>query len=352
MIKYLNKFLLSLLSILLSAGMLFITSEAVLRVLQKGLIEGFKSFFITEPPHSVLGVSDWVISDDELGYRLNPRRPGINALSMREGEIKLPKPLNTKRIVILGDSIPYTGKPTFVDILKDYFKNNNQVEVFNASTPGYTNYQELLFLEKYLLPIQPDIVLLSYVPNDNHKFLHVFDQNANMLFTKEAEESLALHNIFDVIISKSYGLTWLKAMFIKKQDDVHKSASKYWWGDSPDFNTSWKDESWDSVTRQIEKMWSVLNKNNARLLIVSFPLEDQLRLFSANTNDLYILKPQTKIAFISEKRDIPYLDLFPAFYKKYVGKGTQLYTDGLHLTTFGHAVAAEEILAFLNHYMY
>jgi hypothetical protein len=67
-----------------------------------------------------------------------------------------------------------------VDILKNRFIDSS-IEIINASTPGYTTYQELIFFKKYILQTNPDIVILAYVLNDNHKFLHKFDAEGNML---------------------------------------------------------------------------------------------------------------------------------------------------------------------------
>lgn len=266
---------------------------------------------------------------------------------MKDHTVTIPKPPRTKRIVILGDSLPFPGvNPTFVDFLKERYKNETQIEILNASTPGYTDYQELLFLKKYLLPTDPDIVVLCYVMNDNPKFLHQFDPNLDMLFTDEAKVSLQIHGPLDKFVSQSYVLSSLKARLMKPNPDV--SASGFPWDGTLDFNTAWKDESWPDVESQIREMKTILTAQHAQLVIVIFPLMDQLNDTYLGKNRQYVLKPQMKLATLGNTEGIPVLDLFDAFYRG--EKKRQLFVeDGLHLTTDGHRVTADMLFPFLQH---
>ena len=67
---------------------------------------------------------------------------------------------------------------------------NQSIQVINASVPGYTTYQERLFLERDLLQLKPDLVLLQYCVNDNHKFLHMFNTSQRWLVTPKAAKAL------------------------------------------------------------------------------------------------------------------------------------------------------------------
>lgn len=336
-------------SVLLSFFLVFFTSETILRSQQYGFISALRSYFVNKPPYSVLGVSNWVINDDVLGYRYNPKHSGINSLSIPEKEIITPKPAGVKRIIILGDSIPITGNPTFVDLLKQtYQETNNQVEIINASTPGYTNYQELYFLKKYLLQIQPDIVLLSYVLNDNHQFLHLFDEKEEMLLTEEAKNSLEIHNVFDKLVSQSFLLSRFKLGLLEKQKQQIHTQSIFWWDGSAEFNTAWKHESWIDVDTQIQTMNTVLKEQNAKLLIVIFPIESQLDKNLLSINREYVLQPQDEMKRLSQTHMIPYLDLFPIFYKETTKHTSRLFIDGLHLSTAGHQISNTAIYEFFN----
>lgn len=341
----------SIVAIILSIVLIFFACETFMRIHDRGFLNGIKSYFVIEPPYSSLGVNGWVVSDDTLGYRLNPSKPGVNRYSMRDHTIIVPKPAATKRVVILGDSIPFIGDPTFVTRLKYKFKDNPHIEILNASTPGYTNYQELMFLKKYILQIQPDIVILCYVTNDNYKFLQQYDAKYDSLFTQEAKDSLQIHTPLDVFISRSYFLSYLKNVYFEKAQRLKDKKSQYWWDNAKDFDTAWKDSSWPDVDNQIGSMNSLLKSQNARLFITIFPLESQTNRYVLSTNYNYVLKPQRKLAHICEKDNLPCLDLLPFFYKAVNDGHVQLYTDGLHLSDKGHEVTADVLYTFLTQHL-
>jgi lysophospholipase L1-like esterase len=320
------------------------SGEVAFRIKYLGAAGAMQSLVKTTTQPSVLGTSDWVISDPDLNYKFNPARSGVNRLSMLGPDIIIPKPLGLTRIAVLGDSIPATGNPNFVDLLRSKFSNTDRTEVLNAGTPGYTTYQELIFLEKYLIKAEPDIVILSYCLNDNYMFLHHFDTGKNMLWTKEAEDSLEIHNKLDEIISKSYLLTSVK--LIISQMHKNQNKSKYWWDSSVDFNIAWKDYAWPDFADRLSKINSILEQHHGKLIVVVFPLESQLDKETLSSDYQYVTKPQRQVSFYSNKLGIPNLDMFPVFYD-YAQKGKKLFTDGIHLSLDGENIAANSIYNFI-----
>jgi len=349
--KYFFLSLLSLLSLLISFSIIFFGFETFFRIQKNGFIKGIKSWFFIEVPKNNLGSNEFIIEDEKLSYRLNPNLPEINQYSMKNDEIIIPKPNGIKRIAILGDSVSYYGNPNFVDLLKEKFKENKTIEVINASTPGYTTYQEMIFLENYLIKIDPDLVILDYVLNDNHKFLYKFDEKLGILWsnrTEEAEKSLFINNGLDTLVDKSYLLSYLKILLVEKEKQNKLKESEFWWENSVDFNTAWKDSSWPDFEKQLSTMNSLLKKQNSQLLVVIFPIEAQIDSFFLNKDAKYITKPQQKVAYYSNKNKIPYLDLFSSFYyEKNKENSSKIYLDGVHLTKEGHVITAEEIYNFI-----
>jgi len=341
-------FLLVCFSSLISILLIFFVIETVFRMEKRGIVEGLKSYFQVEVPKNEAGEEYQMIADDELGFRLNPNNPEINSLSMKNAELVMPKPEGIKRIVILGDSVPWIGDPSFVDILQNKLNNSNSIEIINASTPGYTTYQELIFLKKYILQIDPDVVILAYALNDNHKFLHKYDVYGNMLLTEEAENSLVINTGIDQFLTKSYFFNFLKMLIFSMQKNNQLQEFKYWWEGSVDFNTAWKDNSWTEFAKQIREMNDLLSRQQAQFFVVIFPLQDQLFYDEFSTPDFnYIIKPQKQVLYYCDKYNIPALDLL-SYFQEY--DEFELYTDGLHLSDSGHALSAEliEKLIFEN----
>jgi len=330
---------------------LFGTAEISYRIYRDGFTKTAASIahYFNEVPYSNLGTSDWVIFDKDLGYRLNPMKDAYNNFSIRHGEIAIPKPENIYRIIYLGDSIPW-DKDGFVKQTRDFMKEKGQFEVINAGVPGYTSYQEVLFYNKYLVPTTPDLVIWTYCLNDNHKFLHRFDEKAKMLWTKEAEKTLKNNSLWNRMVSRSYLLTRLYLGIISKIKQKKDSKYKFVWENRVDFNIAWKDHPWIDYENYLLELKKVLDHQNAKLAIIIFPYEPQLLYRNDEENYDYVLKPQRKLRALCKKYNVPCLDLFQRFADEY-SLNKKLYRDGVHLNSDGHKLATRQILHFLfeNH---
>jgi lysophospholipase L1-like esterase len=300
--------------------------------------------YLRDVPYSNLGTGNWVIYDDELGYRLNPKRSGINSLSVRHGDIVNPKPHGLYRILVLGDSVPWDN-PGFVTYTEEMLRKEGNVEVINAAVPGYTAYQEVLFFKRYLQQTQPDLVIWTYCLNDNHKVLHRFDEKARMLWTDEALESLKATSLFAKLVSRSYILSELKLRILAMRNQ--QQGCRFQWECVPDFNIAWKDEPWARYESYMIEMKHLTEQMHSHLAILVFPYEPQLDQFDRVRDTEYILKPQRQIDILCHKHDVPCLDLFPAFHEK-KRNSVKLFRDGVHLTKEGHELTAALIYTFLH----
>ena len=330
-------------------ALLFGLLEVGVRIFHDGLRETCSRIVHGEPaPYSNIGTGQWVISDPELGYRLNPEQEGINSLSVRHAEVTIPKPPGLFRIVVLGDSIPWAkGAFGFVDDIAKRIETRGAVEVINPGVPGYTSFQELTFFKRYLLQVEPDLVVWTYCLNDNHKFLHRFDEKAQMLFTDEAARSLEIHSSWDWIVSRSYVLTWIRVGVLARQEPVTAQTARFVWETRPDFNIAWKDYSWRFYESHLAEMVDLLKPRGIRLAIVVFPYEPQIIYRKMRDRLDEILAPQHHLEGLCRKYSVPCLDLYPSFERAYE-QGRTLYRDGIHPNPEGHTLTADEVLRFLD----
>jgi len=324
----------------------FIIAEIGYRLYKEGFPDAFIHLIKNwRTPYSDFGTNNLFIYDEELGYRLNPERPDINELSIRSNDFSVKKPEGVYRMACLGDSLLYAFKGKIYEGNSvDNPSIRMLVEVINAATPGYTTYQELIFLKKYLLQVSPDVVILNYCLNDNHRFLHRF--KGDMIWTDEAQESLAINNLFDKIVSRSYVLSRIKLFLVSKK--AAKSKSKFPWEDDIGFNTAWKDYSWVDIDRYLGEMSRLLNERGIHLCVVVYPIKLQFKEKLLDSHYDYVLKPQRKMRDICDGYKIPVLDLFPYFYEAY-RKGVKLFRpDGLHLTNEALRLVEKSLFSFLE----
>jgi lysophospholipase L1-like esterase len=117
-------------------------------------------------------------ASDVLLYEPKPSTGDINAYGVRDFPFAIEKPPGTFRIVVLGDSIgfgfcndrqPLAVEDTFAKVLERDLRARfpaQPIEVLNLSVSGYDTAQEVEFLSRKGLPLDPDLVLIAYCLND------------------------------------------------------------------------------------------------------------------------------------------------------------------------------------------
>ncbi|MEW6742626.1 MAG: GDSL-type esterase/lipase family protein [Planctomycetota bacterium] len=110
--------------------------------------------------------------DAELFWKLRLDVEGINARGFRGPDLSQPKAPGALRIVMMGDSCTFgVGAEVSLPaaLLEELARRRRErpVEVLNAGVPGYTTHQGRRLLRRDILPLQPDIVIISYVWNDH-----------------------------------------------------------------------------------------------------------------------------------------------------------------------------------------
>jgi lysophospholipase L1-like esterase len=301
---------------------------------------------------SANGKESWAIYDEDLGYRLRPNYGDCNSDGLRDDPISIEK--KRFRILFLGDSITYYGdsiSDTYVGRLESKLNADAEIvptSVINAGIRGYTNYQELVYLKKYGLKYEADLVGVSFCLNDLHKFLHVFEFDEDKIvgngyqFAREAVESS--QGFFYRTAKKSQFLVWLRRrLSIFDAMIKYKQEKGYTFDYRTDFNTAWKDDPWELIEEQLQEMVVLGEKHGFRVFLVAFPFGDQLREDYLKRDYQYVIKPQRRLKTICEKLNIAFLDLFNEFDLE-----KHLLDDNIHLTRQGRDMVAEKIAIFLK----
>jgi lysophospholipase L1-like esterase len=331
---------------IIAFSLLFAVGEFAVRWhLEGGAGAALSSFFARNESAGYHGTNSWLVTDVLLGYKLNPARPGINSLGIRHDEIGKDKPHDLFRVVVLGDSVAWD--PTgFVTLLRERFAEvrKGRVEVINAAIPGYTTYQERMLLERDLLAIKPDLVILEYCLNDNHRFLHRLNKSGKRLLTAEAERVLVPegNGSLAMLLRSSYLLLEIRLHLLAFN---FFSKGTFPWDARADFSAAWQDRTWPEIEEHLRAMRDHLTRIDARFAVVAVPFEPQLQQALLDRDKAYTLKPQRKLTEICRRSDLPLLDLYPAFY---ANRNLVLYRDGIHFSRLGHELAAQQLLRFLE----
>jgi lysophospholipase L1-like esterase len=331
---------------LLALALLFLAGEIGVRWHREGgFLPAIGSLFDRRAVPADPASRSTLIPDPDLGFRLNPAAPDMNSLGLRHPELARPKPPGVFRVLVVGDSVSwYQGG--YVQLLRDALaaRRDPLVEVINASTPGYTTHQESLLLARIADAVEPDVVIVQYCLNDNHRFLMLLAPEGGWLMTQEGRNALFPDG--DGMLERFSRWSYL-AFEIRKRllaPAAPEGARRAWERDLH-FKTAWQDSSWPDERATLLAMRDRARSGGASFLVLAVPWEPQLDPAVLAPERDVALKPQRMLADVCAEADVPLLDLAPAFEAH---AGTRLYVDGIHLTREGHEIAAREILGRLE----
>ncbi len=308
---------------------------------EKGVRAGVASLFDGRGTQIDPGTQGAFARDEELGYRLRPELEGVNSLGFRGPEVGAEKPAGRFRILVVGDSIAWDADgfaSGLASLLRPKFADG--VEVLNASVPGYTTYQERIFLGRLLAPVRPDVVVLEYCLNDNHRFLHRLTEDGGWLLTPEARATLLPDG--DGIPARVARWSYLAFEIRKRLLALERRGGTiHPWESEPDFGPAWRPETWPAERAEILAIQAATRNTGARLVVMAVPYEPQLEPALLAREREYALAPQARLASICADAAIPFVDLAPAFESaRAAHTGDPLFRDRVHLTPAGHAIAA------------
>lgn len=113
------------------------------------------------------------ILDESQGFYTWGIQVKMNSLGFREREIRVPKPENTFRVVVLGDSLTFgiglLPEQRFTDLTENNLKHimpDKNIEVLNFGEPGADIIDELGNLRRIIYTVQPDLIVIGFCSND------------------------------------------------------------------------------------------------------------------------------------------------------------------------------------------
>lgn len=305
--------------------------------------------------------------DPELGWALSPGWEGAHSHHDFQARYKVDfrgfradsdwiiKP-HSKRIAIFGDSFVFgfgvNDDQTFVHLLD---KSAGSGRAFiNCGVPGYSNDQEMLYMERVLPRLRPDVVILVvYLANDlfdNQLPYPLQVRGAKPYFTLE-NQTLILHNspAPTAQTSNQAQMTLSSMVFGERKNSLFGdffAGSELFsvLQDSPAFRKDHSDEFSKRFVPAIDLFWAIANR--ARSLVEKQGVRFEIVILAGHS---FVESPTSTSGQYQEAlragilarqtSDVPIIDLATQMQRRFKQENQSWFfeNDG-HLNPLGHQV--------------
>lgn len=265
----------------------------------------------------------------------------INSLGLRDYDYSTPKPPNTTRVLILGDSFTYgQGVPeneaVFPERLEKelgstFSKQGKQIEILNGGIPGSLTDEWLTLLSRVKDPFDPDVILIVFFLRDGTR-----TSSMGGFFSPIRDEIKARNED-----SFLYQYVYLFRIFQEYRDRMHLSRqySKKLYDSY--FGNEDQTQEWKIAQKNLLAIKEIGKELNAKVALIVFPILVEL-------NAYYPFKEisETIIQF-GDNNGFPTHDLLPAFMGNY---GPDLWVSSFdqHPNAKAHEITSTSILPFLE----
>lgn len=315
--------------------------------------------------------------DPVIGYRLHPSTSirfttsefstdiSINSAGVRDDEIG-PKPPGERRIVVLGDSLVLSVQvplqQTFCKQLERRLNGRGgatHYRVINAGVQGYGPVEDALFYERVAARLQPDlVVVVVFVANDAIEASdRSFRLTSGGLPVVGARREV-MRNIRRVVRA-SVVLQILSQRWSQLKERFRGGRAA-----SPDRRLlTYATPEIDEVSRGLDVSRQALARlagrvtgSGARIAIALMPARFQIdpeefeRLRAVVEPAGYRMSvdgANDRFRAALTPLNLPLIDLLPAL-REGNRSGEVFFTATVHLTPYGHEVAADALLSFLD----
>lgn len=298
-----------------------------------------------------------------------------NSIGLRDREIGSKSP-GSLRILALGDSYGYGHG---VDLEETYVKQlesslnastDRMVEVINAGVPAYSLAQEIRYLEKYGLDLEPDVVLVGfYIGNDFIDSYELYDAGGtptiavsdHMLVSRKGSD--AGHGIMGMtqpirsfLAPNSHLYVFLRNRF----SEVLRRLGLRHIGHITEFCakefTPEMQEQWQHTQQLLLELSALTRAHGKQLVIVPIPLIYQVHqdiwneytsIFQIDPTRFDMEKPQRLLTDFCTQQNIDCVDVLDTMRRQ--GETTPLFyrVDG-HMTAAGHRVVAQVLTPYFT----
>ncbi|MFC2174018.1 SGNH/GDSL hydrolase family protein [Acidobacteriota bacterium] len=262
-----------------------------------------------------------------------------NTLGFRDRNYRIGKPTGFFRIAVIGDSFTWGHGVTAWDTYPKRmeralagFNRSLQIEVPNCSQRGWNTVAELRALEKDVLLLEPDVVVVGFCLNDPEPS-NPQDRDALLAEVKRHMPSSKLGaNLYK-------WSSFYRFSFDRIENTRQRRAFLSYYQKLYDDDYS----GWQACVEALSGMQERLSAQDIRFSVVIFPV------FDSPLKETYPYRAlHDKIMDICAFRGIPCLDLLPFYEGIDPSRLTVVPFTDPHPSEIAHRIASDAIIGFLK----
>ncbi len=287
-----------------------------------------------------------VFPDNPRGYfdQSNAVLMTINSMGLRGKEVAAKKPAGTYRILGIGDSFAFgegvKDDDTFLHRLQLQLNGNaaggKSFEVLNAGVQGYNTRDEVVYLERRWLALEPDLVLIVFYINDAYNDGVIQNRGQELGIYQKQPTGLAQYSyLWDLAQNRYHAHRAAKTVEAFYHTQYFTNAEAFV-KDPGAMKVDWRD-----CEAALEHAAQLARARNFKLGLVMFP-------------ELYKLDDKYPFHGIHKlvreacgRREIPFLDLFDTFRGR-KPEALWVHPSNHHPNETAHALAEVAIEKFVR----
>lgn len=333
---------------LVSNIFILVSSVVTALLIAEGLL-----VFLVPPPIIWKDPQESYFSDQKVGHRLVPGQQSYthsfpvvtNSYGMRDREFSSVSATDVVRILCLGDSLTFgdgvASGDTYPKQLEARLGQEGAIryEVINAGVPSYDTWQEVVYFEEWGWRLKPNVVVIGFYANDvvpKPPKVNVMLTGDGML--RRQGVGGVLPDFVVHILKRSRLLLLLRDRVGKLSNVVSPSAEFLHQQSLLDGTQNpFVERGWQEVDSSLQRMAALKREQGFELLVVIFPMAEQLLRDSSRTHY------QARVKVIADKYSIPSIDLLDSFKQEFTGFGSLFIEWDGHPNPRAHQIAAGEI---------
>lgn len=287
------------------------------------------------------------VGDYQYVYSDKPIYVRINEHGMRGVSVSVDKPVDNKRVLILGDSNTFgyglQEEDIFATRLSKRLPSNYQV--LNLGVFGYGTDQSLLLFEREGIKFRPDIVVLAFSAGDASDNMNSINTGSSKPYFKLVNNSLVLKNS-PVPIDSIYRKNESQESAIKNALYNHSNLYRFIFNRLVATNIfapqsvqeMTKEEGLSTTVAIISLLNDVCRRNGCQLAVLFISHEELVAVQSKIGMEVGYY-PIIKRSL--ESLGIPYIDPTQELVNHYSrGEDVFLKNDPVHINTLGNEIVA------------